>query len=212
MEQALSMQHCNGHQFCVMDLETGGRDPNWNEILQIAIVPLDADLNVRKDVIPFYIEMKPENPERVEKEALNVNKLELHKIMMRGHDPEKAKDMLRDWVSKLGLPTTRYGEPKRIIPVGANLYFDIPFFKQWLGIEMYDEFFYFHPRDVMVNALFLNDRAAFHGEPVPFSKVGLQWLARKLGVVVKEGRAHDALADCVQTAAVYRQMVLQGLF
>ena len=205
-----SMQHWNGCQMCSIDTETSGLDSHWHEILQIAILPLDSNLKPRKDVMPFYIEMKPEFPERIDKEAIKINKLDICKIVLRGFDQEKAKDLLREWFDKLGLPYTKSGQfQKRIIPLGQNYAFDRSFIQRWLGIEMYNELFDYHYADTMNTATYLNDRAAMHGEPVPFSKINLSFLANKLDVEID--RAHDALSDTVATAEVYRRLLQQGL-
>jgi len=206
---AKSMQHWNGNQLCAIDTETTGLDAAYHEIWQIAILPLDSDIKPRKDVLPFFIEMRPEHPERVSEGALKLNRDGLLTACGRGHDPEKAKDMLQTWIAKLGLPVTKGGYPKRIIPLGQNYAFDIGFIKKWLGISMYDEFFDYHYCDTMIAANYLNDRAAWHAEKVPFSKINLTYLASTLKI--PHDRAHDALADCQITAAVYRSQLTMGL-
>lgn len=203
------MQHWNGNQLCVIDTETTGLDPYWHEMIQIAIVALDSEIKPRRDVLPFYIEIIPEHPERADKKAMEINRKTFTEIAQRGHDPEKAKDLLEEWIKKLGLPTTKYGSPKRIIPLGQNYAFDMGFIKQWLGVSLYNDYFDYHYVDTMITAHFLNDRAAVHAEKIPFSKTGLQWLARTLGV--QRERSHDALQDCLTTADVYRLMLNQGL-
>lgn len=206
---ANSMEHWNGHQICAIDTETTGLDHKWHEMIQIAILPLDSNLEPRKDVIPFFIEVKPDYPERATPEALSVNRIDFAKIVSRGFDKEKAKDLLREWIPKLKLPYTKWGTPKKIMPLGQNYPFDMGFIKAWLGHEMYEEFFDYHYRDTCVAASFLNDKAAMHAERVPYSKVGLAWLAKQHGIVID--RAHDALQDCVATAKVYRAMLQGGL-
>lgn len=52
----------------------------------------------------------------------------------------------------------------------------------------------------------MNDRAAFAGQEVPFARVGLQSLCNRLGVVNQ--RPHDALADSLAEAEVYRALCL----
>jgi len=205
-----SMQHWNGCQMCVIDTETTGLDPHWQEIIQICILPLDSDLKPRKDVNVFYMEMKPEFPERASPEAFRVNKLDAAKIMSRGMDQEKAKDLLDDWINKLDLPLNKGGINRcKIIPLGHNYAFDMGFLKRWLGIDQYNEYFHYHFRDSMSAAAYLNDRAAVHAEKIPYPKVNLQYLCSCLKIETE--RAHDALQDCLATAEVYRLLVNQGL-
>ena len=204
-----SMIHWNGHQLCAIDTETTGLDPNYNEIIQICILPLDSNIKPRRDVFPFYIEIVPDHPERASLEAMEINRLDFAKIAQRGIDREKAKDLLGDWINKLGLPETRYGNSKKILPLGQNYAFDRSFMMAWLGNEQYREYFHYSYRDTKIAAAFVNDKAAMHAEKAPFSKTGLSWLAHKLNVVNE--RAHDALSDCVTTAEVYRKMCQSGL-
>lgn len=206
---AYSMEHWNGDQIASVDIETTGLDPNWHEILQIAIVPLTSNFERRKDVLPFYIEMCPDHPERADKEAMDVSRLKLAEIAIRGHDKEKAKDLLMDWVKKLKLPCTKYGTPKRIIMLGQNITFDKPFIVKWLGMDMFNEYFDSRMRDTMVVANYLNDRAGMHAEKVPYPKVNLAWLAKTHNI--EHSRAHDALQDCMVAAQVYKKMCEQGL-
>jgi DNA polymerase III epsilon subunit-like protein len=202
------MQHWNGHQMCAIDIETGGLDPNWHEILQICILPLDANCDVRRDVMPFYIDLRPEHPTRVEPEARKKNGISLER-MMRGFDQDKAKDLLEDWVNKLQLPYTKYGKRKRILPLGQGYHFDKAFLQTWLGVDRYSEIFDGRVVDTVSVASYLNDLAAMHAEKVPFSKVNLSWLCKQLSVPLD--RAHDAMADCVATAAVYKKLIQRTL-
>lgn len=205
----LSIQHMNGDQCVAIDIETTGLDSCWHEIIQIAMVPLDANFRVRQDVLPFYINMMCESPERVSEEALRINGKKMSKITTQGHDREAAREMLIEWVEKLGLPMSSNGFPKRIVPLGHNYAFDMGFIKSWLGEETYNFHFNHHYRDTMITANYLNDQAATHAEVVPFSYVKLTWLCKKMNVL--NDRAHDALSDAAATAEVYRKMCQYGL-
>lgn len=206
---AASMEHWNGNQLCVIDIETTGLDPYWNEMIQICVLALDSNIKPRKDIMPFYITIQPESPERVDPEAMAINRLKLADIALRGHDKEKAKDLLEEWIKKLNLPITKYGTPKKIIPLGQNYSFDMGFIKSWLGIDLYNDYFHYHYKDTMLAATFLNDKAAFHAEKVPFPKVSLTYMCNLLKV--DRDRAHDALQDCQATAEVYRKLLQQGI-
>lgn len=205
------MQHLNGKKICVIDTETTGLDPRFNDIWQICILALDHTLRPDKSVMPFYILIKPDSVDYIDWEipVFAKNKGKIAEAVARGHDKFAAVDLLAEWIKKLGLPVTKYGTPKKIEPLGQNYAFDKAFIEQWLGIEQYQEWFDYHYRDTMQTALYLNDRASFHAEKVPFSKVNLKWLAKELGVAL-DGH-HDALADCVATAEVYRKLCNRGV-
>lgn len=204
-----AMIHWNGNQVCAIDTETTGLIAGYHDLIQICILPLDSNLRPRKDVLPFYIEMIPYHPERAEPKAMQVNRLDFAIIGKRGHHPDKAIDLFEQWVGKLGLPQTKYGRSKKIIPLGQNYPFDMGFIKEWMGAETYNEYFDYNYRDTKVIANFLNDRAGMHVEKVPFPRTSLANISTKLNV--SNPNAHDALADCQTTAEVYRRLLQQGL-
>lgn len=204
-----SMQHWNGKQMVVIDVETNGLRAGYHEILQICLLPLDSNLQQRKDILPLYMLIKPEHPRRTDMEALQINKLKLADINKRGFDTDVAKDLLLEWIDKLDLACNKYGKRCQLIPLGQNYSFDIGFIKHWLGIDLYYEIFDYHYRDTMITAGFLNDKAAMHGEKIPFPKIGLHYLCNVLNVELLNH--HDALQDCLATAEVYRRLVGQGL-
>jgi DNA polymerase III epsilon subunit-like protein len=202
------MQHWNGNILCAIDTETSGLDPHFHEILQICVLPLDSNVEPI-DVIPFYVNFVPEYPERAEMEALRRNKLDLPTLALKGIDKIYAIDLFEEWVKKLNLPCTSWGTPKRLIPLGQNYAFDRPFISAWLGNDLYNQYFHYHYKDTMIAAEYLNDRAAYHAEQVPFSKTNLAWLAKTLNV--QSERAHDALSDCLTTAGIYKKLLMRGL-
>jgi DNA polymerase III epsilon subunit-like protein len=207
---ASSMEHWNGNQMCVIDCETTGLDPNWNEMWQLCVMPLDSNLNQREDVPPFFIEMKPEHPERAifDNATMRKNRKKMQLACTRGLDPLKAIDLFREWTDKLDLPFTRTGLRKKIKPLGQNYAFDRGFLMKWLGIADYDELFDYHYDDTMNTANYLNNVAAMKAERVPFTRVGLSSLARAFNI---EFDHHDALQDCLATAKVYKAMLQRGL-
>ena len=57
----------------------------------------------------------------------------------------------------------------------------------------------------MLLAIAINDKAAFRGEAIPFNRVGLGSLCNKFNIV--NANAHDALADALAEAEVYRALL-----
>jgi DNA polymerase III epsilon subunit-like protein len=192
-----------------MDTETTGLDPFTHEIVQLAIIPLDSNIEVRKDVMPFHIKMKPDFPNRIDPEAFKVSGHKLEDLMATGFDKDTAMTLLEDWIQKLGLPVTASGRPKKIIPLGQNYAgFDKFFMIKWLGHLQYNEWFDYHLPDTMSVACYLNDRAAMRAEKVPFSKINLTYLASTLKI--PHDRAHDALQDALMASRVYQRMLKMG--
>lgn len=205
-----SMQHWNGDQCCAIDCETTGLNPEWHEIWNIAILPLDANFDPRQDVLPFNLILKPVYPERAERKAMERigNWSAIMDACIRGIDQDKAKDLLEDWIKTLNIPLGKYGTPKKIRPLGQNYSFDRSFIQHWLGMNTYEHYFDYHYADTMIAANYLNDRAAFHAMLVPYSKVDLTWLASRHKI---KRERHDALHDALTAAKTYRAMCQQGL-
>lgn len=196
--------HLNGNLLASVDLETTGRRPGYHEPVEIAIVPLDSDIRPLEGVRPFYTTIRPEHPERADSGAMAVHKLSMSDLLTHAPSSGRVVDMLVEWWQRLDLPIS-----KNLVPLAHNWAFEAGFLKAWLGVDMVDELFHPHARDAMLYALALNDRAAFQGEPVPFSRVGLQALCRKYNV--NNPNPHDALCDAIAEAQVYRSMLVSNL-
>jgi len=188
----------NANVLAPLDIETTGNTAGYHEIIQIAIVPLDDDLN-QMDVSPFYMNIRPEHPERAQKDATRAHGISLDRLE---HCPRKDQvaDTLEEWFVNLNLPMD-----KRLIFLTQNGLFDIPFIKHWLGNVAFDRYFCWIGRDTMHFACGLNDQAAFKCQPVPFTGVGLKPLANKLGIELSNH--HNALADAIATGKVYKELL-----
>lgn len=215
--------HLNGNILAVVDVETTGTKPRFHDIIEICVLPLDNALNIRNDIIPFHVDMKPKNPENIDFEAValqkkhnnpetqqfdNVclNKERIVDVTLRGLDPYTAADRFHDWFQRLKLPGN-----KKIMPIAHNWVFDREFIIDWLGET--DFYAKFDPRyrDTMVMSLYENDKTDYHwGYNHPFAKNNLQYLCTTLGI--ERIRAHTALDDCVVTAKVFKRIVQQSVY
>lgn len=194
----MSLVTFNHNTIAALDIETTGSFAGYHEIIQIAIVPMDEDLEIM-DVSPFNMFIKPEHPERAQRDATRAHGISLDSL--ENHpSKEQVADALEEWFVNLHLPMD-----KRLIYLTQNGLFDIPFCKCWLGETRFDRYFCWIGRDTMQFASGLNDQAAFKCQPVPFSGVGLKSLANTLGVELLNH--HDALADAITTAKVYKELL-----
>ena len=148
----------NNNTLAALDIETTGAWAGYHEIIQLAIVPLDEDLN-QMDVSPFYMNIKPDHPERTQKDATRAHGISLDALSgCPGKD--QVANTLEEWFVNLNLPMD-----KRLIFLTQNGFFDIPFMKVWLGQDLFDRYFCWLGRDTMQYALGLNDQAAFNVPP-----------------------------------------------
>jgi DNA polymerase III epsilon subunit-like protein len=196
----------NGNLMAAVDVETTGVRAGYHEIIQIAVVPLNSDIRPLAGIRPFYTTVKPLYPERWDKASGHVHQLKLEDLLLYAPEPDRVADLFVEWVAKLELPFD-----KRLAPLAANWPFEAGFLQAWLGTDQTQEIFNFaHVRDVMIVARHMNDKAAFAGETAPFNRVGLGSLCRRLNVV--NANPHDALADAMAEAEVYRSMLRIDLF
>lgn len=192
--------HLNGNILAAVDVETTGTDPSRHEIIQIGIQPLDSNCTPLKGVTPFYHTIKPEHPNRAEPKATAVHKLDIDYLCLHAPDKWQVADWLDEWWSNLDLP-----HRKTLIPLAQNWQYEAGFLKSWLGMESFNQFFYWAARDTMLIAIYLNDLAYFKGHSIPFPRVGLPALCSQFGILNEN--PHDALADCRAEAAVYRKLL-----
>jgi len=193
--------HTNGNQLVAVDVETTGLEPGFHELHQVAILPLDSKIKPSKGIVPFYLDLQISYPERIEKKAIKMPKIEFAKRQQRALDPFTAADLLDDWFDRLKLPIY-----KRLCPLAQNFPFDRSFLMAWLGTASYEHLFSPLYRDTLVNTIFHSDLSDFRGDKIKFVQHNLQYLCQKLDV--KNQKAHDALQDCVATAEVYRRLLL----
>jgi DNA polymerase III epsilon subunit-like protein len=193
--------HLNGNVLVSIDLETTGLQAGYHEPIQIAALPLDADLRPLEGVRPFYTNIRPLYPERAESLTKHVHKLDLNELILHAPEPDRVADRFYEWFQKLDLP-----QSKNLVPLAHNWSFEFSFLRAWLGFDLQNEMFHGHVRDAMQFASNLNDRAAFRGEPQPFSSLSLTALCELLKI--ENQNPHDALADAIAEAELYRTMLL----
>lgn len=193
-------RHLQGNLLCAVDVETTGFLVGKHDVVQVAVLPLDSDFRLLTTVMPFYMNLQPKRPENIDPDAMRTSRLNLADLIINGCEPYKAADLFVEWFYGLEL-----GLDKRIVPVAHNWQFDKGFMVDWLGAKTYDAHFHYSYRDTMIALNFLNDRAAFNCETIPFSKLSLGHLCSVLGVV--NDKPHDALADCAATAECYRRLL-----
>jgi DNA polymerase III epsilon subunit-like protein len=194
------MNHLNGNLLCAVDVETTGTDPNIHGIVEIAILPLNGNLEPHEHFPLFHMRMKPEEGEEIDEEAFKINQTDLADLILTGFPRETVADFLMNWFETLGL--IKY---KKIMALGCNWPFDRAMLERWVGKESFEHVFDVRYRDVQVAANFLNDCADVRCEQVPFSKVNLKYLCSTLKV--ENPRAHSAIGDCLATAQIYRKLL-----
>ena len=183
-----------------MDVETTGRTPGFHEVIQIAIVPLNC--HIKPTGTPFYTNIKPEHPERIVPEATEAHGITLE-TLMQAPDRFEVAEMLWDWFQNLELIPG-----KKLLPLTHGGTFDLPFISDLLTPALHDEIFGYPGRDTMSLVVALMDKAAYSGQKINFRRAGLSYVCEDLGIQF-DGH-HDALADALATAEVYRTLLGRG--
>lgn len=199
-----TMTHLNGHLLCAIDTESTGLKAGYHDIIQVAIIPLDANIKPYKDKAPFYTDLQPKRPENYDPEAFKVNRMKMVNAQLNGIEAFRAADLFDEWFENLQL-----GPNKRIIPLAHNWPHDRAFMVDWLGHETVNHCFDGRHRDTMVVASYANDLAEWRHEQLPYAKVELRYLATTLKI--HQERAHNALDDALTTAEVYRELMKRHL-
>lgn len=182
---------------CGIDVETTGLVCGHHEVIQVAFVPVTADLKPFSGK-PFYSGIRPERPELINVHAMNATGL-THQILDAYPPRETVEHQFHDWYASLGLPSGY-----RLQPLWHNGKFDEPFLRVLLSDPAFEEMFAIPARDTMTVGAYLNDVAAMRCQNLPFARLQLGIMAKRLGITTP--RSHDALGDVLTTIDVYREL------
>lgn len=130
---------------------------------------------------------------------MKVNGLKLEELALCP-SKDDVNEAFGEWFKSLKMSVG-----KRLIPLTHNSPFDIPFLQQFMTLDWYYEFFTRRGRDTMYMANGINDSYIWKGLPAPFNQVGLKPLCTHFGIDISGH--HDALADCIATACLYRELL-----
>lgn len=194
------LDNLNSNRLCSIDVETTGFVAGFHDVVQVAIIPLNFDLDPDPQMFPFLLDIIPKRPDNIDETAMRINRMKLCDIMVRGVDPYRAQDLFLEWFERL-----RLGYRKRIAPLGCNYAFDKTFLIDWLGPQTYELCFDHNVRDVSITATYRNDRAGWAGNDFPYPHVNLGGLCNTMRI--ERTRAHDATDDATVTALVYKRLI-----
>jgi len=195
-----ALPQMQGNLLCAVDIETTGSKVGYHEVIQIAVQPLNVKYEPDPRIEPFYCNLKPLHPERVQSEAVAVHGLKTEDLLVYGLHPDDVREDFERWYGNLDLAFQR-----RLIMLGHNLKFEALFLTEFFGPDYFNEVFNSNSRDSLSLAIGINDTYVQHGHQAPFDRVSMSWLTNYFGI--KNPKAHDALQDAITSAVVYQRLL-----
>lgn len=178
-----------------LDLETTGTNPELDGIVQIAgIIRIDG---VVQEEFMWY--MKPDSDMRVQKEAMDVNKLTLEFLEKEGITQREGYEKL---LAILGKYIEKFDKTDKFFLKGWKVYFDLMFLSHWF-VRQGDNYFFswVHtlPWDVATYFITLFEE---NFDLLP-TRLVQNTAADFLKIPYTEDKLHDALEDCRLSMNIY---------
>jgi len=195
------MKHLNSNILCAVAVKTTGSDAAKHEILEIAVIPLDATCRVSRKHNPFNIMMIPEQPQRAE---FNLENTFLLDCCERGMDPYEAAELFESWFAKFNMK-----DNKGIMVLSHNWAEKRDFIKRWLMPTTFNRCFRKEYRDPQAIGLWFNDKDDARNELCSFPKVKLGYMCsqRKVEYLV---RTPNVIEECVACINLYRDLIYKS--
>lgn len=198
------MQHLNANVLCGLKTELTGRDPEMHEIIEVAVIPFDHNLEIHPTFTLFNMRMRPMEMQPFDDfKNCRLSRSEIAQACLRAFDRDKVGELLYDWLLAMDLP-----RGKKIVPLTYNYPMERQILINWLGYDRYSEIFSEDHRDLMVAAHFVNDRQCVKAEPAVYNKQTLSWMAKIHNILpIERG---TAVSDAVMMGQVYKRMLQAG--
>lgn len=192
--------HYNGNLPCAVDILTTGSNVDINDLVHVVVLPLNADYTLNHNLPFFEIQMKPEHPQLRKHPTVRLSLEKYGQYLSNGLDPQTAADIFCTWFDSIGLKPG-----KTIVPVAHNYYLDRLFLEKWLGPVNYAHRFNAFYRDTLHALTYVDDVCDISARTIPFPKMGLNSLCRRLGI------QHNRLSGPIENARVHAEAYRQIL-
>lgn len=196
------MQHLNSNVLASTVLDVTRDDPEKSQPYQLCILPLDLNLDPHPELPIFNMVFQVDTVEGLKRMWGRVSIGEVGKTNLTALDPDKIAWLLMNWF----LNDMKLNRFKKITPLAHKWPVAREVLIRWLGWETFTEIFSDDYRDTHVVGNFINDKIAVRGEPVPYAKQTLSWLARQLSVERPSDEGSPA-EDCMTLGRVYKRLL-----
>lgn len=178
---------------CYIDTETTGLDPHYHDVLTVGIVPLTDDWKIDETRQPFYAKVRARHPERADKRALEINKLDPNV----GDDPTMLGHRIETWMEEQRIT--------KILPIGHNWVFDRNMleFNVFCNHDRFSRGFHYAYLDTKVFFEFLRQKIAQAGFAKPFG-ASLAECIKYFGIETEQ--THEVMSDIYHGIAVLQHL------
>lgn len=195
----IGMTHLNGNVLCAVAIETTGDKLFYHDVCQIAIIPVDYEINILKTIIPFHCDIKPRYENRIDLDKMTITRERMQDICKHGLDSLAAAELLENWFAKLPIYHT-----KRIMPMCYNWPRTYAFLCNWLTQTSAEYFFDYRYRDLLPISLWLNDYNDYKINNVPFAKNDFPYICSSFNIQRDHGSNRDSLSDARAMIDLYK--------
>jgi DNA polymerase III epsilon subunit-like protein len=187
-------------RYVAIDLETSGLNSTYDQILQVAVVPMESGQIIGD---PYYTRVLPGSKFRISREALETQvgetdgdalKAWWEKLHSDGLESRAAMQGLIDWA--------RDGEYRDLPVVAHNASFDWGFFSQWVFIW---RVMCGHRSPLGPAWLCTKEIAQGHEHFKGAKSFSLDLVSQALGLPLRP-KGHDALQDAILAGQVYHAL------
>lgn len=186
------------------DIETTGKSPFKNDIIQIGgIVEIEGEVKEE-----FNLKIKPIDPNNIDDEALQVNKIT--REMLNGDDYDLPRTGYSKLIKIFEKYIAKFDKTDKFIPCGYSVSFDLSFVDQFFKKNGDNYFGSFVDRKMTKDPLPVLRYLKSIGCPTmsKIDSVTLVNVCKELGISLEN--AHDALSDIRATRELVK-MIDRGL-
>ncbi len=183
--------------YIVVDVETGGLNPEEHALLTVAAVPIwKTDTNELHIGHPWYAELQPAGAVTVS--ALQINNINLDVHMRTARRLDEAHADFCNWLTNLRTSSIMHDKAEKFTLVGWNVRFDASFLQPWFQAcnDDLEHWFSYRMLDIQAIVSFLIEK----GDIPTSARGGLRGIAAHLNIPYTN--PHHALADAFAVVSV----------
>jgi hypothetical protein len=203
------LMNFNGNKLCAISITYSGINPNFHEICEIGIVPMNYNFDRDRRFNPLYLTIKSTNFELYDSQTANISKKDFIKIQSTGVDSLDAYDHIMKYIKSLKLKKTKFGTDRRIIPLVYNYGLFYSLMTSTFGPIAFQDMFHHWYRDLLPVAAAIQDyQVRKMVKELAFPKLDLGYISCQLSIPNRSLKG--VLPTCVKIQRCYKKIVMEG--